>query len=57
MGGYQPHHLGSSGRPARSQVYGFRTSLWAEHLGHLFEDYKEPESLECVRRVGLERRF
>ncbi|GAQ78336.1 phospholipase D [Klebsormidium nitens] len=52
MGGYQPAQLNSSGRPARGQVYGFRTSLWAEHLGHLFEEYKTPESVECVRKVN-----
>ncbi|GKU95374.1 hypothetical protein SLEP1_g8740 [Rubroshorea leprosula] len=26
-------------------------SLWAEHIGHLEECFKRPESLECVRRV------
>lgn len=26
-------------------------SLWTEHLGFLDESFKEPESLECMRRV------
>lgn len=27
-------------------------SLWAEHLGTIEECFKEPESLECVKRVN-----
>ena len=34
-----------------SQIYGYRMSLWAEHIGGLEESFKRPESLECVRRV------
>lgn len=34
-----------------AQVYGFRMSLWAEHIGGLEESFKKPESIECVRRV------
>lgn len=34
------------------QVYGYRMSLWAEHLGGLEETYQDPESLECVKRVS-----
>lgn len=26
-------------------------SLWAEHIGALEQSFKQPESLECVRRV------
>ncbi|TQD80744.1 hypothetical protein C1H46_033714 [Malus baccata] len=33
------------------QVYGYRMSLWAEHLGGLEDTYQDPESLECVKRV------
>ena len=33
------------------QVYGYRMSLWAEHIGYHEESFKRPESLECVRRV------
>lgn len=34
------------------QIYGYRMSLWAEHLGILEECYKEGETLECVKRVN-----
>ncbi|KAK6263024.1 hypothetical protein QUC31_008840 [Theobroma cacao] len=52
MGAYQPHHAGST-KPYNShgQVYGYRMSLWAEHIGALEQSFKQPESLECVRRV------
>ncbi|KAK2981140.1 hypothetical protein RJ640_023871 [Escallonia rubra] len=33
------------------QIYGYRKSLWAEHIGDLEECFERPESLECVRRV------
>lgn len=34
------------------QVYGYRMSLWAEHMGLLDDCFKEPESLTCVRIVN-----
>lgn len=34
------------------QVYGYRMSLWAEHLGMVNKRFKEPENLECVRTVN-----
>jgi phospholipase D1/2 len=34
------------------QVYGYRTSLWAEHLGMLDDRFKDPSSLDCVRFVN-----
>lgn len=33
------------------QVYGYRMSLWAEHLGELEDIFREPHSIECVKRV------
>ncbi|KAL7163583.1 hypothetical protein ACSBR2_039654 [Camellia fascicularis] len=33
-------------------VYGYRMSLWAEHLGKLNKCLKEPESLVCVDSVN-----
>lgn len=33
------------------QVYGYRTSLWAEHLGTVDDRFKDPSSLDCVRYV------
>ncbi|KAJ9540895.1 hypothetical protein OSB04_027401 [Centaurea solstitialis] len=53
MGSYQPHHTWAARkRHPHGQVYGYRMSLWAEHLGALEKAYKEPETLECVNRVN-----
>ncbi|CAN1315248.1 Phospholipase D delta [Linum perenne] len=53
MGGYQPNHTwGNKKRHPRGQVYGYRMSLWAEHLGKLDDLYKEPESVECLKEVN-----
>ncbi|RLN17351.1 phospholipase D delta-like [Panicum miliaceum] len=53
MGAYQPHYkwAGNTG-PPRGQVYGYRMSLWAEHLGTVEECFRRPETEECVRRVN-----
>ncbi|KAL8134788.1 phospholipase D delta [Apium graveolens] len=52
MGAYQPHHTWAAKKHPRGQVYGYRLSLWAEHLG-MFEDcFATPETLECVKRVN-----
>ncbi|KAK4490475.1 hypothetical protein RD792_001152 [Penstemon davidsonii] len=54
MGAYQPHHSWTKKQQQhpRGQIYGYRTSLWAEHLGMVEECFKEPETLECVKRVN-----
>ncbi|OMO83439.1 C2 calcium-dependent membrane targeting [Corchorus olitorius] len=54
MGAYQPYHTWAKkkGHHPRGQVYGYRMSLWAEHLGELNKCFKEPESLECVKIVN-----
>ncbi|CAL5418520.1 unnamed protein product [Camellia sinensis] len=52
MGAYQPHHTRACKENPRGQVYGYRMSLWAEHLGKLDECFKEPESLVCVESVN-----
>ncbi|KAL5815337.1 hypothetical protein ACOSQ4_025978 [Xanthoceras sorbifolium] len=52
MGAYQPRHTWASRRTnPHGQVFGYRMSLWAEHLGTLEECFERPESLGCVRRV------
>ncbi|XP_075656523.1 phospholipase D gamma 1-like [Castanea sativa] len=52
MGAYQPYHTWASKRSRpHGQIYGYRVSLWAEHIGALEGCFKHPESLECVRRV------
>ncbi|KAL5198262.1 hypothetical protein ABZP36_001774 [Zizania latifolia] len=35
-----------------SLVYGYRMSLWAEHLGTLEECFRSPQSVECIRLVN-----
>ncbi|XP_056170114.1 phospholipase D delta isoform X2 [Syzygium oleosum] len=53
MGAYQPHHTWArkQGHPY-GQVYGYRMSLWAEHLGQVEGCFVEPGSSECVNRVN-----
>ncbi|KAI7731070.1 hypothetical protein M8C21_027056, partial [Ambrosia artemisiifolia] len=54
MGSYQPHHTwATKKRHPHGQVYGYRMSLWGEHLGVLEKCYKEPETLECVKKVNM----
>lgn len=53
MGAYQPHHSwDKKKRHPRGQVYGYRMSLWAEHLGKIDECFKDPKSLNCVNYVN-----
>ncbi|GBG88991.1 hypothetical protein CBR_g48601 [Chara braunii] len=54
MGAFQPQYTvsKSNGRTPRSDVYGFRLSLWTEHLGgHLIPEFNEPSSLDCINHV------
>lgn len=54
MGAYQNHQTWSHrNKHPRGQVYGYRMSLWAEHMGKIDDIFKEPESLECVKRVNI----
>lgn len=53
MGAYQPHYTwGQQKKHPHGQVYGYRMSLWAEHMEKIDDSFREPESLECVRRVN-----
>ncbi|KAI6678756.1 hypothetical protein NL676_039552 [Syzygium grande] len=53
MGGHQPHHTWArKKRHLHGQFYGYRMSLWAEHLGDLEDSLREPQSIECVKRVN-----
>ncbi|KAH1113302.1 hypothetical protein J1N35_006680 [Gossypium stocksii] len=56
MAAYQPHYTWAEKkkhpRGQTLQVYGYRMSLWAEHLGELNKCFKEPETLECVKTVN-----
>ncbi|KAI5655582.1 hypothetical protein M9H77_32769 [Catharanthus roseus] len=52
MGAYQPQYTWGRKRASpHGQIYGYRMSLWAEHIGFLERTFEQPESLECVRRV------
>ncbi|GMP44598.1 hypothetical protein CsSME_00013464 [Camellia sinensis var. sinensis] len=53
VGAYQSHQTWAKKKKhPRGQVYGYRMSLWAEHLGKLNKCFKEPESLVCVDSVN-----
>ncbi|KAE8722165.1 Phospholipase D gamma 1 [Hibiscus syriacus] len=52
MGAYQPQHTWAKKLSSpHGQIYGYRMSLWAEHLGVIEECFTQPERLVCVRRV------
>ncbi|XP_064934920.1 phospholipase D gamma 1-like isoform X2 [Musa acuminata AAA Group] len=52
MGAYQPQHTRARKLSSpRGQIFGYRMSLWAEHIGTIEECFNHPESLECMRRV------
>ncbi|KVH91160.1 C2 calcium-dependent membrane targeting [Cynara cardunculus var. scolymus] len=52
MGAYQPHHTWAKKLSSpKGQVYGYRMSLWAEHIGLVDDLFTQPETIECVRRV------
>ncbi|KAK7318749.1 hypothetical protein RJT34_03456 [Clitoria ternatea] len=53
MGAYQPQHTWTEKNShPHGQVYGYRMSLWAEHVGRLDGIFNSPQSLECVRYVN-----
>ncbi|XP_043714524.1 phospholipase D delta-like [Telopea speciosissima] len=52
MGAYQPHHTWAEKRHPHGQIYGYRMSLWAEHLGMVDDLFEEPHSLDCVNYVN-----
>ncbi|XP_042051343.1 phospholipase D delta-like [Salvia splendens] len=53
MGAYQPHHTWAKKKyHPRGQVYGYRMSLWAEHLGKIHPCFKEASERECVDYVN-----
>ncbi|KAL6847666.1 hypothetical protein ACP4OV_022692 [Aristida adscensionis] len=52
MGAYQPQQTWAHTLSApRGQIFGYRMSLWAEHIGAIEESFNHPESLECMRQV------
>ncbi|KAK6115714.1 hypothetical protein DH2020_007983 [Rehmannia glutinosa] len=53
MGSYQPHYTWAKKKEHPcGQIYGYRMSLWAEHIGRIDNYFKAPENLECVKYVN-----
>ncbi|XP_020218949.1 phospholipase D delta [Cajanus cajan] len=53
MGASQPKYTWTEKNShPHGQVYGYRMSLWAEHLGILEDVFGEPDSLHCIRQVN-----
>ncbi|KAJ3692834.1 hypothetical protein LUZ60_011929 [Juncus effusus] len=54
MGAYQPHYTWANKnfRRPHGQVYGYRMSLWAEHMGLVDPHFTEPNSLDTVKLVN-----
>ncbi|MCD9638808.1 hypothetical protein HAX54_022964 [Datura stramonium] len=53
MGAYQPHYTWAKKEShPHGQVYGYRMSLWAEHLGGIEDSFMDPQTIECVRHVN-----
>ncbi|KAL2547373.1 Phospholipase D beta 1 [Forsythia ovata] len=52
MGAYQPQYTWTSKHiNPHGQIYGYRMSLWAEHMGTIEPCFEQPEGLKCVRRI------
>ncbi|CAH9127347.1 unnamed protein product [Cuscuta epithymum] len=52
MGGYQPMHLAHDNQRAMGKIFGFRMTLWGEHMNKMENLFFHPESVECVKRVN-----
>ncbi|KAL8466988.1 hypothetical protein ACS0TY_035897 [Phlomoides rotata] len=53
LGAYQPHYTWNKRKDhPYGQVYGYRMSLWAEHIGVIENCFKAPDDLDCVRCVN-----
>ncbi|KAM7265543.1 hypothetical protein ACFE04_003226 [Oxalis oulophora] len=53
MGAYQPNFTWAAKKAhPKGQAYGYRMSLWAEHLGYMEDSFGEPQELNCVRSVN-----
>eukprot|EP01013_Petalomonas_cantuscygni_P030816 TRINITY_DN56886_c0_g1_i1.p1 TRINITY_DN56886_c0_g1~~TRINITY_DN56886_c0_g1_i1.p1 ORF type:complete len:969 (-),score=190.09 TRINITY_DN56886_c0_g1_i1:276-3182(-) len=47
------HQTGPNGAPtSRGDLFGFRMSLWLEHVGFLDRVFETPEAPECMQRVA-----
>ena len=50
---FQPAHTQDScnGQMPRSDIYGFRMALWAEHTDQILPDFDDPSSISCARAL------
>ncbi|KAL0684010.1 hypothetical protein Bca4012_050858 [Brassica carinata] len=46
---YHHHHITIS---SKVKVYGYKMSLWAEHLGKTGDEFVDPADLECVNEIA-----
>ncbi|EYU41069.1 hypothetical protein MIMGU_mgv1a026439mg [Erythranthe guttata] len=52
-GAYQPYYTWTNkNEHPCGQVYGYRMSIWAEHIGRIESCIKEPKNLECVKYIN-----
>ncbi|GER38784.1 phospholipase D [Striga asiatica] len=53
MGAYQPHHTWpKENKHPHGQIYGYRMSLWSEHVGTIEDCFENPETMECLSHVN-----
>ncbi|PIN01376.1 Phospholipase D1 [Handroanthus impetiginosus] len=53
MGACQPHYTWTKKKEhPRGQVYGYRMSLWSEHIGNIEGCFKDPENMDCVKYMN-----
>ncbi|KAL8030751.1 hypothetical protein ABFX02_14G305800 [Erythranthe guttata] len=53
MGAYQPNYTWTKKKEhPHGQVYGYRMSLWSEHIGRIDDCFNNPDELECVKYVN-----
>eukprot|EP00211_Chloroparvula_japonica_P004331 CAMPEP_0119123148 /NCGR_PEP_ID=MMETSP1310-20130426/3180_1 /TAXON_ID=464262 /ORGANISM="Genus nov. species nov., Strain RCC2339" /LENGTH=670 /DNA_ID=CAMNT_0007112905 /DNA_START=108 /DNA_END=2120 /DNA_ORIENTATION=+ len=51
MSGWQPHFNEGSPAGPRGDVFKYRMSLWAEHLGESLPLFANPNTVECARHL------
>lgn len=51
VGAYQPLHTSMDQTP-RGRIHCFRMSLWYEHTGVLLDEFWDPSTIECMRKVN-----
>ena len=52
MMGFQSSHVYDGANFPKGAIHGFRMGLWAEHAGLISDEFYDPSSMECVRKVN-----